>query len=172
MWLVIAYLALTICPTYCVEVSKNDECANDAVIDEGEVPSDIDVYLEWARKNGAKFPKLFINQSLDDPIRGIFFQALEKIKKGEVVLYIPEHLLISDGSVMRNKIGWLASKEWIKTSEVLTKQIFAIATFLLRESKNPDSYWKPYIDTLPKVDHLPLNFIELARAELRNTAAI
>jgi len=150
-----------------------EDCAADYDTDKNEVSSDMDLFLDWANQNGAKFPKLIVNQNTAGTARGRTIHANEDISEGEEVLFIPEHMLMSVWRGRRTRVGSLVAKEAAKMGLLDNPGSFGemvvVATFLLHESKDPNSFWKPYIDTFPNLSHIPTNFIELCRSELRNT---
>jgi len=150
-----------------------EDCAADYDTGKNEVSSDMDLFLDWANQNGAKFPKLIVNQSTASSARGRTIHANEDISEGEEVLFIPEHMLMSVWRGKRTRVGSLVAKEAAKRGFLEDKgslsEMLVVATFLLHESKDPTSFWKPYIDTFPNLHHIPSNFIELCRSELRNT---
>jgi len=150
-----------------------EDCAADYDTGKNEVSSDMDLFLDWANQNGAKFPKLIVNQSTPGSAMGRAIHANEDISEGEEVLFIPEHMLMSVWRGKRTRIGGLVAKEAAKRGVLESKgtlgERLIVATFLLHESKDPNSFWKPHIDTFPNLSHIPLNFIELCRSELRST---
>jgi len=153
-----------------------EECLDHYDADRSKVPSAMDLFLDWATKNGAKFPKLVVNESMAGSIRGRTIHASEAIATGEEVLFIPENMLISYWRAKRTRIGNLVSKEAVRkglpTGSGNLEQDLVVTAFFLHESKDPNSFWKPYIETLPDLGHMPPNFIELCRSELRNTYTI
>jgi len=169
----VAFFTVTLCSA---DYTTNEECSRDDDINECDVSSNMNFFLDWAKENGAKFPKFVVNDSKDDLIRGRTIQANEAIKAGEEVLFIPENMMLSYWRGKRTRLGRLLSKEAVNrglsTDVKGLEQQLVVTAFLLHESKDPTSYWKPYIDTLPKLGHLPYNFMKLSRNELRNTWAL
>jgi len=130
----------------------------------------MDLFLNWAKKNGAWFEKVNVNQSTASSIRGRTLRTNEAIKAGEAVLFIPENMLMSDWRGRRTRLGNLVSKEAVRRGlPGKLEQMLVVSTFLLHESTDPNSFWKPFIDTFPNLRYIPSNFIELCRSELRNT---
>jgi len=156
--------------------TRTEECSTNKSIKVSKSRKTMEVFLEWARKNGAEFPKLTVNYSTDGLIRGRTIQAVDDIKTGEEVLFVPENLLMSHWRARRTRLGALVSKEAVRrklpTSAGDLEQLLVLSTFLLHEMKESTSFWKPYTDMFPKIEHLPCNFLELCRSELIHTYAL
>lgn len=74
------------------------------------------------------------------------FLARKDIAKGSTLLEIPDHLLITGNKASK----WLLKNKWISHEQVSSiSGTVLIALFLFFESKQVDSFWKPYLDVLP-----------------------
>lgn len=91
--------------------------------------------LDWAREAGAQFPRLEVRSA--GGLRGVYARA--PIGRGEIVLRIPLRCIVTADRVERSGIDPQLASEQAR-----------FAAFLLRERRNNDSWWKPYIAALPR----------------------
>ena len=102
--------------------------------------------FKWLRENGAVFDKLKLVY-FGPGYRGIM--AARDIKQGETVVFIPEPMmcfspgLITDLQKHVYQANIVPLQHW---------QHVMACLFLLEESKKPDGFWRPYMDTLPLDD--------------------
>ena len=82
--------------------------------------------------------------------RGIM--AARDIKQGETVVFIPEPMMYFFRPGFITELQKHIYKADISPIKQLDQQRMMIRLFLLEESKKPDSFWRPYIDTLPLDD--------------------
>ena len=107
---------------------------------------------KWLLDNGAKFPHIDITH-YSDIFRGVTTTKL--IKKNDVVVQIPYKCIMTVQKAKLSEVG----KEILKNNFVPESEHTWIALFLLNEKLKQDSFWKPYIDTLPIHYHnFPLFF--------------
>ncbi|GJQ11747.1 hypothetical protein GpartN1_g3538.t1 [Galdieria partita] len=74
------------------------------------------------------------------------FHAKKPISKGSILLEIPDLLLITGNKVSK----WLERKNWISHKPISgVPGILLVSIFLFLESREEDSFWKPYLEVLP-----------------------
>ena len=96
----------------------------------------------WLEQQGAKFGSICC--MLDETgLRGVF--ATKNIQKNEILLSVPSKLLMGKRSALRDRDIFSALQNLQATDEVI------LAIHLLYEcSKGTQSFWYPYICTLPR----------------------
>jgi histone-lysine N-methyltransferase SETD3 len=118
--------------------------------------------LRWLEDGGARFPKLHVVRQ-ENGERSVLAQA--GISTGEAVLHIPRSHLLTLEVAKSSDIGRLLQSHVNPDNEELY-----LASFLLQEKHRPDSFWKPYVDSLPEAfPHVPLFFSESERALLQGS---
>jgi len=114
-----------------------------------------DTLLTWLQEGGTSFPKLKIKHYSSN-YRGV--HATRKIKSKEQIVFIPlSHLITLE---MAKSIG--VGKKLVDSGlDLLSPKHSFLSTYLLRERKNPNSFWKPYLDMLPEnYNSFPVFFSE------------
>lgn len=118
--------------------------------------------LRWLEEGGARFPKLRITVQ-ENGERAVI--AREPITTGETVVTLPKSHLITQTLARGSELGRLLQSEVNPDNEEMY-----LALFLLEEKHKPDSFWRPYIDSLPEsFPHLPLFFDEQEQALLQGS---
>lgn len=113
-------------------------------------------FYEWLKANGALFDKVDIYIDLDSGMRGMY--ALEDVKFNENLIYIPEKLVINSERVESNIVSKKIRKYY---NQIADFETLILALFVIEQYYNPDSFWKPFIDILPKdLSNFPLFFSE------------
>ncbi|KAJ2906983.1 hypothetical protein GGI21_003973, partial [Coemansia aciculifera] len=104
--------------------------------------------------NGAEFPKIEIRDS--ESGGGIY--ALEQIEAKENYAYLPNKLYIT-GKVCHDTIG-TSEQQQLELMDDPWHGAMMVSLFLIHERfvMKEDSFWKPYIDILPREFHTPLQF--------------
>eukprot|EP01113_Clastostelium_recurvatum_P035847 TRINITY_DN5038_c0_g1_i3.p1 TRINITY_DN5038_c0_g1~~TRINITY_DN5038_c0_g1_i3.p1 ORF type:complete len:450 (+),score=101.11 TRINITY_DN5038_c0_g1_i3:360-1709(+) len=133
--------------------------------DAGVVPDDpMDTFLAWVTHHGGYHsPKIKIE---DIPSYGRGVMARDDIKEGERIISIPFDLTLSHSNTLKSDLK--AVVESLQLSPTNQQAIH-----LLYEKYKPDSFWKPYIDILPRNFTTSLFFSEeemgtLQASPLRN----
>ena len=110
--------------------------------------TDFGPFLEWLKDNGVMKDKVSLHD-FGDEVRGVV--ATKKVNEGEVVIQVPEHLLMSIKNVYASDVGKVLKKhpEVMRTMR-MGENAATIAVFLMHERSKPDSFWRTYIDMLPK----------------------
>lgn len=89
--------------------------------------------------------------------------ARRDMKAQEAFIRIPRKVMMTSTQAIASDLG-----KYLKSDQMFgTMPNLMLAIFLMFESLNPDSFWKPYIDVLPRDFNLPLFFSteELAHLE-------
>lgn len=111
----------------------------------------IEAFTAWLKENGVSMDKVKVD---DYDEEGFGLQATDDIKADEIFLCIPRKVMITDENVKASQLGPL-----VKSDRILsTMPHVALALFLLGEKISDQSFWKPYIDFLPRHYSMPLYF--------------
>lgn len=122
--------------------------------------------IRWLDRGGASVSRLGIEPSADAG-RGI--RALEAIAEDEVVLEVPLRLILTTGVARASEIGRRIAASGI----ALRSSHTWLACLLLQERSAADSFWRPYLDTLPEsFPRLPIFFSPEELALLEGSAAL
>jgi histone-lysine N-methyltransferase SETD3 len=83
---------------------------------------------------------------------------MRKVKAREVVLFIPKSHLITLEMAKETSV----SKKILQNKlDLLSPKHSFLSTYLLQERRNPNSFWKPYLDILPEAySGFPIFFSE------------
>lgn len=65
-------------------------------------------YFDWVLKEGGRFSKMELRKIAEN-FRGVY--ALEDIKKGEEMLYVPDHLVLSLEKSKETRLGKLMTEK-------------------------------------------------------------
>ena len=113
--------------------------------------------LQWLISGGSKFDKIKIRFYAAD-YRGV--HASKDIKKGETILYIPKHQIITLEMAFASPVGKKMYEKGLRQRLISPKHSF-LSTFLMQERRKPESIWQPYLDILPKnFDCFPVFFTD------------
>ena len=97
----------------------------------------------WLKEGHAQFPYLYLRY-YDEDYRGV--HAVTKIPNNRIILEVPlSHIMTSDVA-KASDIG----QKIIKSGCELNSTHSYLASYLLQEKHNPNSFWKPYIRILPQ----------------------
>lgn len=103
----------------------------------------VNCFTDWVKCNGAIFEGACIDSFTGYEL-GI--RAKMDIVKDSLVIAVPRNLMMTIESAMKSPLGVLIEKDQI----LKNMPNVALAMFLLVEKFKGDSFWKPYIDLLPK----------------------
>ena len=108
--------------------------------------------IQWLKEGNAQFPLLYL-QYYDEDYRGV--HAVTKIPNNKIILEVPlSHIMTSDVA-KASDIG----QKIIKSGCELNSTHSYLASYLLQEKHNPNSFWKPYIRILPQhYKNMPIFF--------------
>ncbi|KAK6481367.1 actin-histidine N-methyltransferase-like [Huso huso] len=121
--------------------------------------------MAWAAENGASTEGFEI---ANFPEEGFGLKATRDIKAEELFLWIPRNMLMTVESAKNSVLGLLYSQDRI----LQAMGNIALAFHLLCERADPNSFWLPYIKTLPSEYDTPLYFEEEEVHYLQSAQAI
>jgi histone-lysine N-methyltransferase SETD3 len=102
--------------------------------------------LKWLLDGGSKFDKIKIRYYAED-YRGV--HAARNIKKGETILYVPKHQIITLELAFASPVGKRMYEKGLRQRLISPKHSF-LSTFIMQERRKPDTIWFSYLDILPK----------------------
>ncbi|KAJ2812436.1 hypothetical protein H4S07_001402 [Coemansia furcata] len=129
----------------------------------------LSAFVEWLKANGADFSKVEIRDAESEGGGGVY--ALERIESEERYAFIPHELVIT-GKVCHDTVRTNGQPQ--KEDEDDPKPCrLMLCVFLIHERfvAKEASFWKPYIDILPREFHTPLHFSDEELKFLRGTPA-
>lgn len=112
----------------------------------------------WAQAQGIQSEAIRPSEVAEGLGLGLLTQR--PLNQGEEILNVPEAAWINLTTVRNSNLGQICEglKTWV-----------AIALFLIQESSNSSSKWRPYLDSLPKTLDSPLFWSDEELAELQGT---
>jgi len=148
-------------------LSESDTEIDDATVGgTHEQTEPFKIFFKWLIDGGAQFPLLSLHfcSSVNRAIN-----SKRIIQPDEDVLFVPYSHLMTTEIALASKVG----KQIIESGVEISSLHTYLASYLLQEKANPKSYWKPYIDILPKShDTIPLFFNEKQLAELKGSMTV
>lgn len=109
--------------------------------------------LRWAKRNRISFGKL---RPAYFPATGRGLMACKKLTSGDLVISVPEEMLITAKTAEQSDIG-----KQLTQLHVRLKPLLMLCVFILYENhRGKSSFWHPYISTLPKSFNTPAYFNE------------
>ncbi|KAB0403929.1 hypothetical protein E2I00_004644 [Balaenoptera physalus] len=121
--------------------------------------------MKWASENGASVEGF---EMVNFKEEGFGLRATRDIKAEELFLWVPRKLLMTVESAKNSVLGPLYSQDRI----LQAMGNITLAFHLLCERADPNSFWQPYIQTLPSEYDTPLYFEEDEVRYLQSTQAI
>uniref|UniRef100_A0A8C9WSB3 protein-histidine N-methyltransferase n=1 Tax=Scleropages formosus TaxID=113540 RepID=A0A8C9WSB3_SCLFO len=121
--------------------------------------------MAWAAENGASCEGFEICHFGEE---GYGLKATRDIKAEELFLWVPRKMLMTVESAKSSVLGPLYLQDRI----LQAMGNVTLAFHLLCERANPNSFWQPYIKTLPSEYDTPLYFEEEEVRHLQATQAI
>lgn len=113
--------------------------------------------LSWMTEGGSIYDKMKIRFYSAD-YRGV--HAARNIKKGETILHVPKEQIITLEMAMGSPVGKKMYEKGLRQRLISPKHSF-LCTFIMQERRNPDSYWIPYMEILPKqFNNFPIFFTD------------
>jgi protein-histidine N-methyltransferase len=113
-----------------------------------------DQIVRWVVENGGSVAPIGLHKNKDSE-RGV--HALRSIQSGQVVAEIPRRCMVTLDTVRNYDCGRSVMDGWPDAS---SKQIY-LAVFLLEQRLKANSWWSPYLDSIPKQhDNFPLFYNE------------
>lgn len=99
--------------------------------------------LNWLREGGARFPDLYLKYYSHES-RGV--HALRDIAPDTTCLFVPLSHLITSEMARASDIG----QKMMRSGCVPYSSHTWLAAYVLQERKNASSFWRPYLDCLPR----------------------
>ncbi|KAG8514412.1 Actin-histidine N-methyltransferase [Galemys pyrenaicus] len=121
--------------------------------------------MKWASENGASVEGF---EMVNFKEESFGLRATRDIKAEELFLWVPRKLLMTVESAKNSVLGPLYSQDRI----LQAMGNITLAFHLLCERADPNSFWRPYIQTLPSEYDTPLYFEEDEVRYLQSTQAI
>ncbi|XP_007942800.2 actin-histidine N-methyltransferase [Orycteropus afer afer] len=121
--------------------------------------------MRWASANGASVEGFEMAPFREE---GFGLRATRDIKAEELFLWVPRKLLMTVESAKNSVLGPLYSQDRI----LQAMGNITLAFHLLCERASPNSFWQPYIQTLPSEYDTPLYFEEDEVRYLQSTQAV
>uniref|UniRef100_A0A4W3ISJ5 protein-histidine N-methyltransferase n=2 Tax=Callorhinchus milii TaxID=7868 RepID=A0A4W3ISJ5_CALMI len=121
--------------------------------------------MEWGADCGASTEGFEVTYFSEE---GYGLKATKDIKAEELFLWIPRKMLMTVESAKNSILGLIYAQDRI----LQAMGNITLAFHLLCERSTPNSFWLPYIKTLPAEYHTPLYFEEEEVHYLQSTQAI
>ena len=109
--------------------------------------------LKWARRNGISFGKL---RPAYFPQTGRGLMTCKKLFSGDLVISVPEKMLITTKTAERSEIVKALIK--LQPKHSLTANQILCVFILYEKFRGESSFWYPYISTLPRSFNTPAYF--------------
>lgn len=112
-------------------------------------------YEKWIKSLGAEFSKMKIKYIAEE-YRGVTAGA--EIEKGEVIISVPKHAIITLQMAKDTEIGKKMTEQKVS---LIYPNNSTLSTYVLLEKSKPTTKWKPLFDAFPKkVDNFPVFFTQ------------
>jgi len=122
-----------------------------------------DVLLKWLKDGGARFPHLLLKYYTVD-YRGV--HSRKRLDPDQLILKVPLPLILTSDVAKASEIGQKIRKSGCQ----IRSSHSWLACFLLQEKYKADSFFKPYIDTLPQhYRNMPIFFEDFELRELKGS---
>lgn len=125
--------------------------------------SSIDLLKKWVLEHEGKFDGVSISEF---PGYELGLEATKPHKKDDLIIEIPKKVLMCDETSLSEDM-----EEAVKTIPMLEKmENVRLAFTLICEKVRKESFWKPYLDTLPEKHSTIMNFTASEMQELKGTS--
>lgn len=139
-------------------IEKRDFFAGKEISKQSKTIDQVDLD-SWIENNGVKLRGICVKWQASTGMHALV--AEKKIEKNELVIQVPEKLFLSEENCMKSELG-----QWILTSNdvilnnlsTLKLVLFLIYECFNRKKKSETSFWKPYLDILPRDISIPFFF--------------
>ncbi|CAB3976636.1 histone-lysine N-methyltransferase setd3 [Paramuricea clavata] len=122
-------------------------------------------FSEWLKENGADSENVEVYSSSDYDC-GV--RAVTTFQAGEKIFNIPRKLILTSEHSSSTFLGSIIETD--KLLRVMPNVVLALK--LLNESHEEDSFWKPYIDILPRKFSTPLFFTQEELSALQGSQVL
>lgn len=124
------------------------------------------ILFDWAKKEGAEFEAIELRHQRDS-MRGMF--AKRDLKKGEIFLYIPDHLIMSLEKGKETELGKLMTEKKLVPGgyrlNAPTMAVLAISN-MQEIDKGKDSHLYNHYQVQPTTEDFPVYFTDEERSYL------
>lgn len=125
-----------------------------------------DVFLKWLDDGKCNYADLYLHY-YDEDYRGIHIK--QDLPARKVILSIPKTHIMTTDMAKRSKVG----RQLRKPGLYLSCTDSYLAMYLLAERSNPSSFWRPFIDILPKkYSTMPIFFTDDELTWLKGSFAL
>lgn len=146
-------------------VKKLENKSTEGSVDNRATSAIIENFVKWATENGAELNGCSIDEFEG---YGLGMKANIDVDESSLVMAVPRKLMMS----VENAKGSVL-KELIEKDKILSSMPnVTLAIFLLLEKFKGDSFWKPYIEILPKMYTTVLYFSLEELEELRGSPTL
>lgn len=122
--------------------------------------------LDWMIEKGSDFSKLKLRYYAEN-YRGV--HALNDIKNGDTVLFVPLPLIITLEMAFKSPIGKLMYEKGLRQRLISPKHSF-LGTYLMQERRKEVTHFAQYLDILPKsLRDFPIFFTDEELAFLKGS---
>ncbi|EGC36675.1 hypothetical protein DICPUDRAFT_54488 [Dictyostelium purpureum] len=118
-------------------------------------------FENWLKQGGVQFPKLQIANFTDSTGRGVV--TTKKVDEDEVVVSVPRKYLINVDVAKSNPILGPIFEELHLNDETI------LFLFVIYEKENPNTFWRPFYDTLPSYFTTSIHYSSTELLELEGT---
>jgi hypothetical protein len=143
------------------EKNKGGDVAKDVAGGAVEGEEDLEVrwknFVRWFRENGGIISSKLTLKERNGRI-GVYFK--ERMRRGETLVSFPRTLRLDEKAALKSKVGHVFRE--LKDKEVYPD--LRVLLYVVYERKDLESFWKPYMNILPKKF---ANIMALTDAELR-----
>ncbi|XP_049768783.1 actin-histidine N-methyltransferase [Schistocerca cancellata] len=122
--------------------------------------------LSWAVANGAEVRGVKVTHF---PNYGLGLQAERDISEGELVVAIPRHIMLTTDTARKSPILGPLIREDTMLQHMPN---VALSLLLLVERFSTDSFWRPYVEALPKAYTTVLYFTTQELQELKGSPVL
>lgn len=121
----------------------------------------IELFMEWYRTVCSPDYALTFDADPNTGRRGLFLTR--DVSPRDTVLWVTENCMMSSKTAVESDLFVLKTRH----EDLTWKELLPL--FLIYEYNNPESFWRPYLDLLPKHVHTPLFWSDEELEELRGT---
>ena len=105
--------------------------------------SGLDEFSSWLRDNGVEYDGLRIAEY---PDLDFGIEAVKDFKEGDMMIAVPRKVMLTVENIQQSPLSELSKKDPL----LMHMPNVALALILLVQRRSPLSFWKPYINMLPR----------------------
>lgn len=122
----------------------------------------IEILFSWAASHGAKLENIKIQAEAGDKEINRCAVAKNSILTNQEICFIPSSILLSESVAMDSTVGKCVA-QYVTGLEIVSPskyphaiEIICLAIFMVHQNRQPESFWKPYLNCLPRKYNLPV----------------